>query len=527
MHDPFAFGATTVGSGHSLFASTTKAVLFWLGCAGVAAGVGLHIPMFIACADMGYRMAGMPMGTSMMIGMGLIVLGIIVTGYSLMPAEGARSTAEIVVEAADDASLTASHWMLMAVVAIALVIDTMKPATLGFVVPGMREEYGLSRSAVAWLPFVALIGTAAGSLVWGTIADLYGRRASILLAAIMFVGTSICGAMPSFAWNLAMCFLMGASAGGLLPVAYVLLTETAPARQRGWILVAIGGLGTAGGYLAASGFSYLLQPIFGWRIMWLLGLPTGLFLIALNRFIPESPKFLIHHGRFDEARAILARFGAVAREAARPAVARAAAESARGLGGIVALTITGLTWGLINFGLLLWLPAELHAHGYSIALANAVLAKSALLALPTVLVAATAYSLWSTKWSLIATLAIAAVGLIGVVELEGPLAGANPVPILAFVVIGANAILATLLPYAAENSTLAWRGRATGWVAAATKIGGIGAQATSVLGIAPGAGRAAALFLLPLAVSVLLLVRYGTETRGRILADAQPAPAAP
>jgi putative MFS transporter len=514
-----------VGGAHSLFASTTKALLFWVGCAAVAAGVGLHIPMFLECADMGYRMAGMPMGSGMMIGMGLIVLGIVVTGYSLMPERGSESGADLVVEAGDEAQLSASHVMLMAVVAIALIIDTMKPATLGFVVPGMREEYGLSKATVALLPFIALIGTAAGSLVWGAIADLYGRRASILLAAIMFVGTSICGAMPSFAWNLTMCFLMGASAGGLLPVAYVLLSETAPARQRGWILVVVGGLGTAGGYLAASGFSWLLQPIFGWRIMWLLGLPTGLFLIALNRFIPESPKFLIHHGRFDEARAILTRFGAVVHEVVATPPAAAAHRRADGIGAIAALTVTGLTWGLINFGLLLWLPAELHAHGYSIDLANTVLAKSALLALPTVLAAAIAYSLWSTKWSLVATLAVAAAGLVGVVALQGSFADTNPVPILALVVIGANAILAVLLPYAAENSTLAWRGRATGWVAAATKIGGIGAQATSVLGIAPDAGTAAALLIVPLALSVLLLARYGAETRGRILADAQPATA--
>ena len=49
------------------------------------------------------------------------------------------------------------------------------------------------------LPFSALTGTVVGSIVWGVIADIYGRKATILLSAVMFVGTSICGAMPSLA----------------------------------------------------------------------------------------------------------------------------------------------------------------------------------------------------------------------------------------------------------------------------------------------------------------------------------------
>ena len=77
----------------------------------------------------------------------------------------------------------------------------------------------------------------------------------------MFVGTSICGAMPSLAWNVGMCFMMGAAAGGMLPVTYALLAEMMPNRHRGWSLVLVGGLGAVGGYFAASGLSALLQPI--------------------------------------------------------------------------------------------------------------------------------------------------------------------------------------------------------------------------------------------------------------------------
>ena len=150
----------------------------------------------------------------------------------------------------------------------------------------MMHEYRCRRRPRRWLPFFALIGTVVGSVVWGVLADIYGRKASILLSAVMFVGTSICGAMPSLAWNIGMCFMMGAAAGGMLPVTYALLAEMMPSKHRGWALVLVGGLGAVGGYLAASGLSALLQPIFGWRILWLLNLPTGLSLVLLGALHP-------------------------------------------------------------------------------------------------------------------------------------------------------------------------------------------------------------------------------------------------
>jgi putative MFS transporter len=213
--------------------------------------------------------------------------------------------------APENAPLTYAHWTLMSVLAAALIIDIMKPASLGFVTPGMCEEYGVDRATVAMLPFSALVGTVLGSFVWGALADLYGRRIAILLSAVMYIGTSICGAMPSLWWNIAMCFLMGAAAGGMLPVTYALLAEIMPTKHRGWCLVLVGGIGAVGGYLASSGLSALLQPLFGWRIMWFLNLPTGLVLISLSPLIPESARFLQQIGRAAEARGMLVRFGAV------------------------------------------------------------------------------------------------------------------------------------------------------------------------------------------------------------------------
>jgi putative MFS transporter len=248
----------------SLFSNPGHALAFWAGCAAVTAGVLLHIPMFLMGRKTHYHLAGMPMGTGMLIGMGLIVAGFAATAWGLLPrrnAAGPGVTEDMAPP--EDAPLTRAHWIQISVLAVALVIDVMKAASLGFVTPGMRVEYGLSFAAVAVLPFVALLGTTVGSFTWGALADIYGRRATILLAAVIFMGTSICGAMPSFAWNIFMCFLMGVGAGGMLPVAYALLAEIMPTGHRGWCLVLVGGIGSIGGYFATSLLSEWLQPYFG------------------------------------------------------------------------------------------------------------------------------------------------------------------------------------------------------------------------------------------------------------------------
>jgi putative MFS transporter len=501
---------------------------FALGVASVTAGVLLHVPMFMMGRMNHFRLAGMPMDGPMLAGMGLIIGGVFVAAYGLLPRNVSRqieTAREIEIAAPEDAHLSVAHWTLMGVLVVALVIDVMKPAALGFTIPGMVTEYGVPRATAALVPFFALVGTVVGSVLWGVIADIYGRKASILLSAVMFVGTSICGAMPSLYWNVGMCFMMGAAAGGMLPVTYALLAEMMPSRHRGWSLVLVGGLGAVGGYFAASGLSTLLQPLFGWRILWLLNLPTGLILVLLGGLIPESAKFLIARGREDEARAVMRRFGSRVRKAvpgggaAATQAAKASALTGLGLvGKLVALSVAALSWGLVNFGLLLWLPADFVAKGYSMEVSSRLLAESSLIAFPTVFAAAWLYSKWSTKWSVIAMVGITLLGLLGVLRLE--LAGdGSPVLPVALLIVGTNGIIAMILPYAAESFPLRVRGRATGWVAACTKAGGVVAQFLAILALVPALGVSAILIMVPTALALGLLVWFGKETRGRDLRD--------
>jgi putative MFS transporter len=503
---------------------------FILGVLAVTAGVLMHGPMFWMGRHNHFVLAGMEMGADMVAGMALIVGGLAVAAYGLLPrnvAELRSASQDIVVSPPEDAPLSRSHWILMSVLVIALVIDIMKPATLGFTLPGMMSEYRVDKATVSLFPFSALVGTVVGSVVWGIIADIYGRKASIMLSAVLFVGTSICGAMPSFAWNVGMCFMMGAAAGGMLPVTYALLAEMMPSRHRGWALVLVGGLGAVGGYFAASGLSALLQPVFGWRIMWLLNLPTGLALVLLGALIPESAKFLLARGRREEARKVMARFGSEAR-ATRPAEAVAIAKgptvalTGRAfIGKLSALSLAAICYGLINFGLLLWLPADMVAKGYSMELSSKLLAQSALIAFPTVFVVAWLYSAWSTKWSVVGSIAVTLAGLVGVLALELELI-ASPVLPVALLIVGTNALIAMLLPYAAESFPLRIRGRTTGTVAACTKAGGMFAQLLAILALVPPLAMVSAAILVPTLAALGLVAWFGKETRGRDLRDLDP-----
>ena len=512
-----------------MFAARRNALAFWVGCALVTAGVFLHLPMFLMSKDMGYVLAGMPMDPGMIWGMAFIVLGIGAAAYGLVPKTASPYAlgAHQKITAPEDAPLTRAHWTAAAALAVALVIDIMKPASLGLVTPGMRVEYGVSKAVVALLPFSALIGTTLGSFVWGVLADVYGRRATILLSAVMFVGTSICGAMPSFWWNLLMCFLMGASAGGMLPVAYALLAEIMPTKHRGWSLVVVGGIGAVGGYFAASGLAALLQPLFGWRIMWFLNLPTGLILIGLSVFIPESARFLMHIGQEKEAREVLQRFGSVVVTQTENWDTEAAVDHSqlppverRFLGTTVALTFAALSWGFVNFGLLLWIPSELVAEGRSMGLASTIIAQSSLIAIPMVAIGAYLYSVWSTKWSLIAMIAITVLGLLAVMLRQSGLpAVSNPLIPITLLIIGSTGVISILLPYAAENYPVRIRGRATGWVAGSSKMGGLICQGLGALAVVPSIGVAALAIAVPAAIGMALIALYGRETRARDLRE--------
>ena len=515
---------------------------FWVGCALILAGVLSHGPMFLMGRHTHWQMVGMPMTVEMWVGMAMIPLGLVLSGYGLMPPVGVargRPGAALQFHVADTVGLNRAHWTLVLVLTVTLAIDVMKPATLGFVMPGMSAEYQITRSRAGLLALFALTGTTVGSMVWGRLGDRFGRRAAILLSALMFIGTAICGAMPSFEWNLAMCFLMGASAGGLLPIAFTLMAETVPARHRGWLLVALGGVGTSAGYLLAAGSAAWLEPMFSWRVLWLLGFPTGAAIILLNRFIPESPRFLAAAGLPDAARAVLRRFtgaaaagiepddaehpGAPEIEEAHPVSSVRHLVAGRHAAITWALLVCGTGWGLVNFGFLLWLPSNLRELGVDPARASALLARSAVLALPGIAVVIALYQRWSSYKALVLFIGLTAATLLGFTLIAALALRAEAVVTAATVtlLVSASGVIAMLIPYAAEIYPVALRGTGSGAVAASSKFGGIVGAVAALFGFFDHLAWSAALVALPMLASAVLLWRHGVETRGLGLEDIQ------
>lgn len=511
---------------------------FWLGAAAVTVGVVLHLPMYLGARHMGYRLAGMAVDGPMKAGMALILVGLAATAYGLLPSlsRSRVASASLRVRALDDARLSGAHVRLLLVMATAVTIDVMKPVTLSFVVPGMGKEYGLKSPLnprgsvpVAWLPLAGIAGTVLGSFLWGWLGDRVGRRASILLAGVIFVATSICGSMPDYRWNFFMCFVMGLGVGGMLPITFALLAEAIPARHRGWLMVLVGG-DVAGAYIIVSWLAAELTPAYSWRVLWLLGLPTGLLLLVLNRWIPESPRFLIQNGRDAEARDVLARYGAEIVEdnhsemEVEAGVRSGWAQLFRGrfLGLSAVVCLFGLGVGLVTFGFQLWIPSNLQKLGLSEVTSAKVLRDSALLGFPATFVIAVLYGFWSSRKTMILLGLVTAASLAGFVILGDRVADdrLRLDLLLILPITGISSILAVLIAYASETFPTRVRSRGTGMAAGASKLGGVAVIALVVAGTTPPSiARTALIGGVPLALGAVAMAVVGVETRRRPLED--------
>ncbi|GHD98175.1 MFS transporter [Streptomyces alanosinicus] len=522
---------------------------FWCGALLCLAGVLSHLPMYAHLTHPPGHQATMPGGDSnpldplMLTGMAFVLAGVAacvhgIVGPRRTPGDEGPGPGPLRAGFADDVPLTRAHGALTLVMVFAVAIDVMKPMTLSFVAPGVAQEYGL-RSAVhphgglpvALLPLSGIGGTVIGSFLWGRFGDRIGRRPAILLAGVVFLATSVCGAMPLFWMNILMCFLMGMGAGGMLPLTFTLLTETVPARQRGWIVVLVGGVGTAGGYVLTSWAAALLVPHFGWRVLWLLGLPTGVALLLLNHWIPESARFLVARGRHADAEAVLARYGGRLLPAPPPPPDTPAPSSDDGYLRLLLtpyttlslpLVLLALGIGLVTYGFQLWIPSDLQRLGFTELTADTTLRDAALLGLPFNLAIAWLYGRWSSKGTLVLLGACTALSMVALAALGDRITD-HPLTLhllLAVPIWSAGSAVAVLSAYTAEVYPTTVRSQASGLTAAVTKIGGILMITVVVAAVAPPSLRTTALLCAaPLALATAAMPLSGVETRARTLEE--------
>ncbi len=511
---------------------------FWIGFSAVAIGVALQLPMYINAENMGFRLVGMPMSTTMDIGMALVVIGLLVTLYSLIPPTAAKEhhDYDLKVRALDDAPINKTHIGLLIVMAIAITLDVMKPTILSFVVPGMAREYGLKSPLypnatipVALLPLCGITGTVIGSFIWGWLGDKIGRKSSILMAGVTFIATSACGSMPEFWMNCIMCFVMGWGVGGMLPIMFTLMAESIPARHRGWMMVLIGG-DIAGAYILTSALASWLVPHYTWRILWLIGFPTGFMLIILNRWIPESPRYLINQGRFKEAQNVMKRFGAVAikEKLVSISVDKKLKDQFKQLfrppflGITATVAILALGGGFVEFGFELWIPSNLQHLGYSQADSFSLLRNAALIGFPLNFVVAWMYGFWSSKRTIILLTLLTAASMLGFIAAGNSIIQ-HPMWLYVLLIIpiwGISSLISVLSAYAAEIYPTSIRSRGSGVIAGFSKFGGVLVIALVVVAVAPPSIAVTALVgAVPLIFAAIAIGFFGVETRKRQLEE--------
>jgi MFS transporter, putative metabolite:H+ symporter len=516
---------------------------FWAGVALVTVGVLLHLPFYYSARHDHYVLAHKTPDAPFFIGMLMIFAGLAATVYGLFPKLSEVSkgyVSKIKVRAMDEAKIKPAHVGLLLVMAAAITIDVMKPTTLAFIAPGAAKEYGLksplnptAHVPVALYPLSGISGTVCGSFLWGWFGDKIGRRASILLAAIIFIAVAVCGAMPEFWMNCVVCFVMGLGVGGMLPIAFALMAETIPARHRGWLMVLIGG-DVAGAYIITSWIAsgWAAPEHFGWRFLWLISLPTGLILMLLNRWIPESPRFLLQHGREEEAAAIMQRYGAVAVESEdsllkveRNVKSRFATLFDKNFLGLsVLVLLLGLGIGMVQYGFQQWIPSNLQKLGFKEATASKILRDSALIGFPLNFPIAWLYGFWSGRKTIILMAAATVAALIGfaVVNQASLVHDGKATTTLYILLIvpiwGISSLTAVMVAYAAEVYPTKIRSRGSGLAAGATKFGGVLILATVAAAIAaPSIATTAIIGAIPLTLAIVALMVFGVETKKKQL----------
>lgn len=188
---------------------------------------------------------------------------------------------------------------------------------------GLKSAFALSDAGLGFTVGSLLIGCAAGAFLAGRLADIWGRRNVMMLAALLFlIGALIQGFADSQIVFVAARIMGGMAVGAASVLSPAYISEVAPANIRGRMttiqqIMIITGLTAAFlvNYFLAQSAGKSTEIFWGgyeaWRWMyWMQAIPAAVFLLALT-LIPESPRFLISKGRNEEAKAVLTRlFGA-------------------------------------------------------------------------------------------------------------------------------------------------------------------------------------------------------------------------
>ena len=206
------------------------------------------------------------------------------------------------------------HWRVVMALGVTWLLDGLEVTLVGSLGAALQrpETLGLSPADVGWTGSAYIGGAVLGALYFGRLADRLGRKRLFLITLAVYVVATV---LTAFAWDFAsfaFCrFLTGFGIGGEYAAINSAIDELIPARVRATVNLAINGTFWIGAALGAGLSVVLLDPQLigaetGWRIAFLLGAVLGVAILLVRRNLPESPRWLLTHGRAAEAEAIVA-----------------------------------------------------------------------------------------------------------------------------------------------------------------------------------------------------------------------------
>jgi MFS family permease len=206
------------------------------------------------------------------------------------------------------------HSLVVAALGITWILDGLEVTLVGAVAGALKQSpvLQLSNTDIGLASSAYLAGAVLGALFFGWLTDRIGRKKLFFVTLTVYL---IATAATAFSWNfwsfVAFRFLTGAGIGGEYAAINSTIQELIPARVRGWTDLVINGSFWLGAAIGAVASIALLDPAFlpvdiGWRVAFAIGALLSTVIFVMRMWIPESPRWLVTHGRVAEAEAIVA-----------------------------------------------------------------------------------------------------------------------------------------------------------------------------------------------------------------------------
>jgi len=202
------------------------------------------------------------------------------------------------------------HWLVVVALGITWILDGLEVTIVGNIAGRLTEPnsgLNLTEGQIGLAAGIYIAGACTGALFFSYLTDKYGRKKLFLITLAVYLVFSF---LTGFSWNfwsfVIFRFMAGTGIGGEYSAIYSAVDELIPARFRGQVALAISGSYWIGTILGSGAAILLLNEnivdqAYGWRIAFWIGAALGICVLLIRRYVPESPRWLLTHGRTEEA----------------------------------------------------------------------------------------------------------------------------------------------------------------------------------------------------------------------------------